>query len=221
MEKKIKKPFWNKTRVAIFSSLLTSITLIIVAIISGLFSMNSGKGNPENQISVSDNKIETEVLNNSLKDLDQTNNNLGDVNNEFVTGDKITNYSNTVSKNMDSSSKSPIIGKNVNTGTNNGIIGDNVTVNSPIQPHPSPEIVQGFIDDYPDKNSKLKFMYRSDSRMSNIYAQELIEILRKAGYNSIGWEIDISNSMRADKRGIHLVDDKGDGYTRYFFQIDE
>lgn len=162
--------------------------------------------------------LENEKIN-LIEKLDESNNKSGEVN-KFVTRHKVSNYTANNSKDFNPTSGSSIVGKNVNTGTNNGVIGDNTTINAPLQPHPTTEMVQSFIEDYPDKNSKLKFMYRSDSRMSNIYANELIELLRKAGYDSIGWEIDISNSMRAEKRGIHLVEDKGDGIIRYFVQVE-
>lgn len=111
-------------------------------------------------------------------------------------------------------------GKNVNTGTNNGIIGDNATVNAPIQPHPDASHVIEMNKLVPNKKTKIRLYYNSNSRQSEVFTRELINLLKADGYIDIGFLMALDNALKADFKGIHRMI-KGEGDVNFFVTVED
>ena len=219
MISKNSKPFWNKTTIAIFSSVLTSVTLIIVAIITGLFSKYSSPTAVKQPVTTL--TIDNSPLILSQKNISQTNKNKGNVSNEFVSGNKVTTVNKlTTPKSIDSTTSNHVIGKNINLGTNNGIIGDNAIINTPIQPHPENYQIDEFVRMYPNKTIPIRFYVRSDSRMSHTFAGEIITLLTQRGYKDVGLMLDLSNSLKTDRKAITKMDNDS-SRVNYFVQVED
>jgi hypothetical protein len=108
--------------------------------------------------------------------------------------------------------------KNVNTGTNNGIIGDNATVNAPIQPHPDSYHVKEMNRLIPNKDTAIEFYYQGNSRMSQVFVEELISMLKKDGYKNMHEIVDMGNDLNAPK-GINKMNNKN-GKIRFFINVE-
>ena len=151
----------TKNQVALLTSLITSITLIVVALITGVF--NKKPANPPTSIS----PVVSPVFNNQIN----TN----------------TNIDTSKKKSIKSENKT-INAKNVNTGVNNGIIGDNGVQNFGIQPRiitEQSEAVQFFLSNYPDKTIRVQFVAPiQEGEIINVKNQ-IIKILISKGYSNI------------------------------------
>jgi predicted RNA binding protein YcfA (HicA-like mRNA interferase family) len=92
-------------------------------------------------------------------------------------------------------------GQNAFSITNN-YYGNVTVVNAPTQLHPDNFHVLKMHELAPDKTTKLRFMYPSNSKMSQVFTQELINMLKKDGYKDVGAMVDLASSVDAPKKQI-------------------
>lgn len=112
---------------------------------------------------------------------------------------------NTVDRTQSQSKTNQQIGKNIVGGDNHGIVGDNNIVNAPIQPYPSKDIIDKIISETRGFSTPIRFMYSSNSKMSEVYITELIKILNNKGFTDVYTIVDLANSIKVEK-GVHKME---------------
>lgn len=176
-----KKKELTKNQVAILTAAITSVSLIIVAIISGLFSSNANQKLTKTTITV--NPEIKPVFNNQINTKSETSN-----------------------KKINKSDSKNIKAKNVNTGINHGIIGDNGIQNFGIQQREiteQSETIQFLLSNYPDKSMRIGFVAPSQEGEIINLKNQIIKILSNKGYTNIeelkGIRIMINAELPIDK----------------------
>lgn len=171
----------TKNQVAILTAAITSVSLIIVAIISGMFSSNANQKLTKTTITV--NPEIKPVFNNQINTKSETSN-----------------------KKIIKSDSKNIKAKNVNTGINHGIIGDNGIQNFGIQQREiteQSETIQFLLSNYTDKSMRIGFVAPSQEGEILNLKNQIIKILTNKGYTNIeelkGIRIMINAELPIDK----------------------
>ncbi len=190
-----KKKELSKNQVAILTAAITSVSLIIVAIISGIFSSNTNQKSAKTNIIV--NPEIKPVFNNQINTKSEPSDN------------KIINSD---SKNIKA--------KNVNTGVNHGIIGDNGIQNFGIQQREiteQSETIKFLLSNYTDKSIRIGFVAPSQEGEILNLKNQIIKILTNKGYTNIeeskGIRIMLNAELPIDK--IVLINNGLGGVSFY------
>jgi len=152
----------TKNQVAILTAIITSVSLIIVSLVTGLFSLKNKQEVQKSPITV--NPVISPVFNNNI-------------NTRLDSAKKPIKIS-----------KKTIKGKNINTGVNNGIIGDNGVQNFGIQPRiitEQSEIIEFLLTNYTDKSIRIGFVAPSQEGEILNVKKQIVKILLSKGYSNV------------------------------------
>lgn len=82
--------------------------------------------------------------------------------------------------------------------------GKDVTINAPIQTHPTQREVIEFNKHFPDKDTKVVISWESGNKRAEVYAAELITLLKTNGYKKVDWSV-VSGNFSAKPIGLVIL----------------
>lgn len=82
--------------------------------------------------------------------------------------------------------------------------GKDVTINAPIQTHPTQREVIEFNKHFPDKDTKVVISWESGNKRAEVYAAELITLLKTNGYKKVDWSV-VSGNFSGEPIGLVIL----------------